>query len=76
MRTIEFQSQTNGVGNLEINYSIKENNKNVRVVVLNDEEIESKEKTVIGFDAKKYLGTIKFDSDPMDIQNEMRDEWQ
>ena len=55
MRTIEFQSQTNGVGNLEINYSIKENNKNVRVVVLNDEEIESKEKTIIGFDAKKYL---------------------
>ena len=55
MRTIEFQSQTNGVGNLEINYSIKENNKNVRVEVLNDEEIESKEKTIIGFDAKKYL---------------------
>ena len=76
MRTIEFQSQTNGVGNLEINYSIKENNKNVRVVVLNDEEIESKEKTIIGFDAKKYLGTIKFDRDPMDIQNEMRDEWE
>ena len=55
MRTIEFQSQTNGVGNLEINYSIKENNKNVRVEVLNDEEIESKEKSIIGFDAKKYL---------------------
>ena len=44
MRTIEFQSQTNGVGNLEINYPMKEKNKNVRVVVFIDEEIDNDEK--------------------------------
>ena len=44
MRTIEFQSHTNSFGNLEINYPIKEKNKNVRVVVFIDEEINNDEK--------------------------------
>ena len=76
MRTIEFQSHTNSVGNLEINYPLQEKNKNVRVVVFIDEEIIPNEKKNTGFDARKYLGTIKFDRDPMEIQNEMRDEWE
>ena len=44
MRTIEFQSHTNSIGNLEINYPIKEKNKNVRVVIFIDEEINNDEK--------------------------------
>ena len=44
MRTIEFKSHTNSAGNLEINYPIKEKNKNVRVLVFIDEEIDEEEK--------------------------------
>ena len=50
MRTIEFESHTNSLGNLEINYPIQEKNKNVRVVVFIDEEIIPNEKKNTGFE--------------------------
>ncbi len=36
------------------------------------EEMQQKKK---GFDAKKYCGTIKLAKDPLEIQKEMRSEW-
>jgi len=36
---------------------------------------ESMKKSNAGFDAKKYCGVIKLDKDPLEIQNEMRNEW-
>lgn len=44
MRAIEFKSHTNSVGNLEINYPLNTKNKNVRVVILIEDEIEEEEK--------------------------------
>ena len=44
MRTIEFKSQTNNRGVLEINYPLKTKNKNVRVVVFIEDENEDEEK--------------------------------
>ena len=44
MRAIEFKSHTNSVGNLEINYPLNTKNKNVRVVIFIEDEIEEEEK--------------------------------
>jgi len=44
MRTIEFKSQTNNSGVLEINYPLKTKNKNVRVVVFIEDDNEDEEK--------------------------------
>ncbi|MFP9097443.1 hypothetical protein ACLI09_00185 [Flavobacterium sp. RHBU_24] len=37
---------------------------------------ETTEPVKKGFDAKAFLGTVKFDKDPLEIQKEMRDEWE
>jgi len=44
-------------------------------------EIDNADKTADntvkkGFDAKAFLGKVKFDKDPLAIQKEMRDEWE
>lgn len=45
-------------------------------------EIEALEKKLYqqkserGFNAKKYNGVIKLKSDPLDIQKQLRDEWE
>lgn len=38
-------------------------------------ERHQKEKKKKGVDLKKYLGSIKLNEDPLDIQKKLRDEW-
>lgn len=44
MRAIEFKTHTNSIGNLEINYPLNTKNKNVRVIIFIEDEIEEEEK--------------------------------
>lgn len=36
----------------------------------------SQEKTIRGFNAKKYNGILSLNEDPLDIQLKLRDEWE
>ena len=48
----------------------KNSTKNIILELLN--KLRSKK----GFNAKKHCGVIKLKSDPLTIQNKMRDEWE
>ena len=39
--------------------------------------VEAPEKVINkGFDAKAFSGTVKFEGDPLEIQKQLRDEWE
>ena len=40
------------------------------------EDLNSRAKAKGGLDAKKYCGILKMDIDPLEIQKDLRDEWE
>jgi hypothetical protein len=40
------------------------------------EDLNSRAKAKGGLDAKKYCGSLKMDIDPLEIQKDLRDEWE
>ncbi len=40
------------------------------------EKALNKDKTAVGFNAKKYNGVLSLKEDPLTIQSKLRDEWE
>jgi hypothetical protein len=76
MQAIEFETHLeNGLIHLPVSYQHWQEGKHVKVIVLVDESIDNSVESRKGQSINRHAGKVNLTQDPLDFQNNIRDEW-
>jgi len=76
MQAIEFETHLeNGLIHLPVSYQHWQEGKHVKVIVLVDENMDDSVQPRKGQSINRHAGKITLTQDPLDFQNNIRDEW-
>lgn len=76
MQAIEFETHLeNGLIHLPASYQHWQEGKHVKVIVLVDESVDTKAEHQSRLSINRHAGKISLTEDPLEFQNNIRDEW-